>query len=191
MRVSTASGRPPDSTSSAGEVSSIFTARSIVWPTPMVGSLGPITRSMGMSITDGSREIASISYQLVDRAGDLGVGERGRVLAHRELADVVGLEHVDRVAHGLAGVDVEQLGRVAPRLEHRADAVVALADEAEVRHPLVVEHPGQVAAAGVRVEHDDDVVGSGPPGDLDRGGDGHAAGAADEDALGLRAPAVR
>ena len=76
-------------------------------------------------------------------------------------------------------------------VEHGADALVALAQEAEVGHPLVVEDPRQVAAAGVGVEHDDDVVGPGPLGDLDRGGDRHAAGAADEDALDLGRPGGR
>ena len=61
MRVMTASGRPPESTSSAGELSSIFTARSTFWPTPIVGSLALITFSTGVPIADGSRAIASIS----------------------------------------------------------------------------------------------------------------------------------
>ena len=61
MRVTTASGRPPESTSSAGAASSILTARSTCWPTPMVGSLAPITFSTGVPITDGSRAMASIS----------------------------------------------------------------------------------------------------------------------------------
>ena len=70
-------------------------------------------------------------------------------------------------------------------VEHGADALVALAEEAVVGHPLVVEHARQVAAAGVRVEHDDDVVGCRRLGDADRRRDGHATGAADEDALDL------
>ncbi len=60
MRVITARGRPPDSTSRAGAASSIWTASSIVWPTPIVGRRRPITRSTGMSSTPGSRAIASI-----------------------------------------------------------------------------------------------------------------------------------
>ncbi len=62
---------------------------------------------------------------------------------------------------------------------------VALAQEPVVRHPLVVEHARQVAAARVGVEHHDDVVGPGPLRHLDRGGDGHAAGSTDQDALDL------
>ena len=45
VRVSTLNGRPPDSTSSAGAASSIATASSTFWPTPIVGSFGPITFS--------------------------------------------------------------------------------------------------------------------------------------------------
>jgi hypothetical protein len=47
---------------------------------------------------------------------------------------------------------------------------VALDQEAEVRHPLVVEHPRQVPAPRVGVEHHDDVVGPASLGHLDRGG---------------------
>ena len=37
------------------------TASAIFWPTPIVGSFGPITCSTGMPITAGSRYTASIS----------------------------------------------------------------------------------------------------------------------------------
>ena len=55
VRVSTLNGRPPDSTSSAGALSSISTASATFWPTPIVGSFGPITFSTAVSMTDGSR----------------------------------------------------------------------------------------------------------------------------------------
>ncbi len=61
VRVSTDSGRPPASTSSAGTWSSISTTRDSGWPTPTVGSFGPITFSTGVSSSDGSRKAASMS----------------------------------------------------------------------------------------------------------------------------------
>ena len=38
-----------------------MTARSTLWPTPIVGSFGPITLPTGVLITDGSRAMASIT----------------------------------------------------------------------------------------------------------------------------------
>ena len=81
VRVRTASGRPPDSTSRAGAASSISTARSTFWPTPIVGSLAPITFSTGVPITDGSRAIASISSSS-STAPDTSAAANGGVFLH-------------------------------------------------------------------------------------------------------------
>ena len=81
-------------------------------------------------------------FEFVDRSGHLGGGERRRVLAHRQLADAGGAHQLDRLGHQLLRVDVEQvLDRCVAGVEHGADALVALAQEPEVRHPVVVEHP--------------------------------------------------
>ena len=61
VRVSTLSGRPPESTRSAGAVSSMWTASSTFWPTPIVGSFGPITFSTSVDIRPGSLASAPIS----------------------------------------------------------------------------------------------------------------------------------
>jgi hypothetical protein len=126
--------------------------------------------------------------QLVDGAGDLGDGEWRLVLAHRQLRDTVRAHHGDGVAHEHAGVDVEQLGHLAARRQHVADAQVALLQEPEVGHPLIVEDARQVAATGVGIEDDDDVVGRRSTGDAQRGGHGHPTRAADQDALVARQP---
>ncbi len=57
----TLSGWPPDSTSNAGAVSSIPTASSTFWPTPIVGSFALITFSTSMLIAVGSRWMTSIN----------------------------------------------------------------------------------------------------------------------------------
>ena len=123
--------------------------------------------------------------ELVDRSRHLGRRERRRVLAHGQLAHAVGADDVDRGAHGVLGVDVQQrLDRRAARVEDRGHAPVALDEEPVVRHPVVVEHPRQVPASGVGVEHDHDRRRIGGARDADRSGDRQPARPADQDPLG-------
>ena len=90
----------------------------------------------------------------------------------------------DRLAHGVARVHVdERRQRLAPRVEDGGDAEIARAHEAEVGHPLVVEDPREVAAAGVGDEHDDDVVFGRLVRDAHGGSDGGAARPTDEETL--------
>ena len=70
--------------------------------------------------------------------------------------------------------------RAAPRRPSRRAVDV---EEAVVGHPLVVEDLAQVAAAAVGQQHDHDVVLGQLLGRPQRGDDGHAAGAADQQAL--------
>ena len=75
-----------------------------------------------------------------------------------------------------------------PRLLASTSATVDSAaagrgQEAVPRHPLVVEDLRQVAAPAVGQQHDHHVVRAGPAGHLQRGGGGHPAGAADQQAL--------
>ena len=92
----TASGRPPDSTSSAGDASSIFTARSTFWPTPIVGSFGPIAFSTGVVITDGSRAMASITSSSSTEP-DTSAAANGGVFLHTGSWDTP-LERITSIA---------------------------------------------------------------------------------------------
>ena len=73
---------------------------------------------------------------------------------------------------------------VSPRVASTSSMLSSLSREKpEVGHPLVVEHARQIAAAGVGVEHDDDVVGLGGLCDPNRGRDSEATGTADQDSF--------
>ncbi len=129
---------------------------------------------------------------LHDGADDLGghdVGVTGARLDDRHLGDAVLAQDLDGLADGLLGVHVDEGGDAALLVvEHVADAGggAGLLQEAVSRHPLVAEDLAEVAAAAVRQQDDDDVVRAEALGGLQRGHDGHAAGAADEEALLLR-----
>jgi hypothetical protein len=94
------------------------------------------------------REGGIHELELVDCALHLRRRERGLVLDHRDLREAVLAHERDRFSHRVVRVHVdERRQRLAPRVEHRRDAEVARTQEAEVRHPVVVEDPRQVAAA--------------------------------------------
>ena len=122
---------------------------------------------------------------LVDRADHLAGGHRRLGADDRHLADAVLAEDVDRVADGLVRVGVHQRRRLAGlRAQHLADGLAGGdVEEAVVGHPLVAEDLVEVAAAAVGQQDDDDVVLGQLLGGAQRGDDGHAAGAADQQAL--------
>ena len=106
----------------------------------------------------GEEEVEQVS--LPDRPGDLAEDDGWLGLDDRHLRDGVLAEDVDGVADGLGRMGVDERGQVATLgVEHVADgAVTVVTDEAVGRHPLVVEDLGEVAAAPVREEDDDDGV---------------------------------
>ena len=81
MRVSTLSGLPPASTSSAGALSSMLTANEIFCPAPIVGSLGPMTFWTAMSMTAGLRYTASIKSSS-STAPETSAAANGGVFLH-------------------------------------------------------------------------------------------------------------
>ena len=170
-------------------MSSISTASDSGWPTPIVGSFGPMTFSTGVSSMEASRNAASISASS-STAPDTSAAANGGSFLHTGSCDTPWACIWSMASRArVVGVDVDE-GRdlVAAGVEHGADAQVALAEEAEAGQPVVVEDPRQVAAAGVGDEHDDEVVGAELLAQLHGGGHGQAARAADEDALLARRP---
>ena len=127
-----------------------------------------------------------------DRAGDLGGHDRRLGPDDGHLRDGVLLQDRDRLGDGLVGVGVHQVGQPAVlAAQHLADGLglvaLRLGREAVLRQPLVVEDLGQVAAAAVGEEYDDDRVGPALGGELlgelARGERRHAGRAADEHRL--------
>ena len=111
----------------------------------------------------------------------------------RHLGDAVLAQDVDGFANRLGGVRVHE-GRQRPggafAGHHVADGLPAVGlQKAVVGHPLVVEDFRQVALARVGQQHHDHRVRAGLGGDLQRGNDGHAAGAADQQPLLAGQPA--
>ena len=144
---------------------SISMARSSFCPTPIVGrgaNPSPSRRRRRVITRRLAVRWRSISSSSSTAPIDLGRGERRRVLAHGQLAHPVGAHLARSPCRPVSvGVDVEQrcrgwgCGCRGPRPTHCSHS----SGEAVVGHPLVVEHPRQVAATRVGVEDHDDVVG--------------------------------
>ena len=95
--------------------------------------------------------------------GHLGRHDRRLGADHGHLRDAVLLEDVHGLGDRLARVGVHEVGEPAVlAAQHLADGLGVPRRpgdrEAVLRQPLVVEDLGQVAAAGVRQQHDDDGV---------------------------------
>jgi len=93
----------------------------------------------------------------------------------------VGLHEREGGPGAVFGLDVEQ-GRdaIGRSVERITDGRTIFFEEAETRHPLVVEHLRQVAAAGVGDENDDQVIGVGFGGHDPGGSNGGATRSADQ-----------
>ena len=186
MRLSTAGGRPPASTTRAPRRSSSSTASSIGWPMPIVGQPGP--HHLLDRLVEHRRVVEGPVHQrqLVDGAEDLGRGQRHLALRHRELRHAVPRIDVDGVAHASSSGWTYTSGGMSPPagLEDVGHRVLAGGpQEAVAGHPVVVEDPRQVAPARVGDQHHDQVARAEAAADLERGRHRGAARAADEQAL--------
>jgi hypothetical protein len=122
--------------------------------------------------------------QLVDRPEYLGRRQRHLALRHRQLRQAVAPHHVHGALPGVVGVDVdERRDGLAPRFEDIGHRVALAPHEPVPVHPVLVEHPGQVAPARVGDQHHHQVVGPEVAPDLEGGGHRGAARPADEQPL--------
>ena len=136
----------------------------------------------------GVAEHALEQLAVADRTDELR-DVRGVLADHRRLRDAVLVQEVDGGADLVVGPDGDAAAAARrPWREHPVDRHdLGALEEAVLAHPRVGVDLRQVLPAGVGQQHDDDRVRVvDPAGDLERGVDGGAAGAADQDALAPR-----
>ena len=117
---------------------------------------------------------------------------RRLLVDHRELGDLIFAQQGDGLGHGLARVRVHELGNFAalPGQDVTDQRLAGLrGQEAVVRHPVVVEDLGKVAAAAIGKQHNDHIAGPRAARGAEPGRDREAARTADEQRLLAGQPA--
>ena len=174
-------GRAPTAPASRRSTTSLT-----VSPIPTIGIAGSITSPTGRSRTDGSRNTLSISSSSLS-VPDTSLAASGGSVVTLTTSWLTLRSRIEREAPAgrLVGVESTRSGIVrcaGVACAARTSPAVGPAsiEEAEARHPLVVEDLRQVAAPGIREEHDDEVVAPEVGADDERGVHRGAARPADE-----------